>query len=271
MLSIRSARLNDYSAYARLMPELGVPDPVPERDVWWSRQGERTRVAAIDDEVVGYLMYEQICGTFYVRNVVSDPRHRGIGVGRALMEDARKLARELGAVEWQLNVKDDNVPAIRLYESLGLSTFRAAHIVVFPWTSLERLPRPSSGLMVRVLEPAEDEVFEEVFGIVPGLLNLRRQAERVMLAAYEVTKPAGVAVFDASFPGAYPFCVTDAAAARALLDALIPYRVPIEDAMRPWRETSVQLALEDSAEAAESIIGAGAKLLFRTLGMRATL
>lgn len=271
MVSIRDARPDDHPAYARLMPELGVPDPAPSREAWWSSQGARTRIAELETGVVGYLMYELIGSTFFVRNVVSDPRHRGIGVGRALMKDAGEIAHRLGAVEWRLNVKEDNAPAIGLYESIGFRVFMIGHVVVFPWSGRDRLPMPSEDLNVRPATPADDEVLERAFGIQPGLLAVRRGAGRILLAAFAAGRPAGVAVFDPTFPGAYPMCAADPAAARGLFDGLASHRIPIEDPDSSWRETSVQLALEDSGDAAEALIDAGGDLLFRVLKMRAAL
>jgi ribosomal protein S18 acetylase RimI-like enzyme len=45
--------------------------------------------------------------------------HRKYGLGRALMERARQLARETGAKRLTLATALDNFTAQRLYESLG--------------------------------------------------------------------------------------------------------------------------------------------------------
>jgi ribosomal protein S18 acetylase RimI-like enzyme len=47
------------------------------------------------------------------------PKARGIGVGRRLVEETVKLARERGVERVQLDVFATNRRAIRLYESLG--------------------------------------------------------------------------------------------------------------------------------------------------------
>ena len=47
------------------------------------------------------------------------PEARGAGVGRALMERARRLAEETGAVGLELATARGNATAQRLYESLG--------------------------------------------------------------------------------------------------------------------------------------------------------
>jgi ribosomal protein S18 acetylase RimI-like enzyme len=55
----------------------------------------------------------------YVFDVEIVPQARGRGLGRATMLAAEDAARELGADVVRLNVFGQNVPAIRLYESLG--------------------------------------------------------------------------------------------------------------------------------------------------------
>jgi ribosomal protein S18 acetylase RimI-like enzyme len=55
----------------------------------------------------------------YVFDVEVIPEARGRGLGRATMLAAEHAARELGADVVRLNVFGHNLPAIRLYESLG--------------------------------------------------------------------------------------------------------------------------------------------------------
>lgn len=48
--------------------------------------------------------------------------HRGQGIARAIMKEVESWAREKGMNVIQLAVGESNVPAIRLYESLGYQT-----------------------------------------------------------------------------------------------------------------------------------------------------
>ena len=57
----------------------------------------------------------------YLAELYVAPRHRGRGLGRALMEAAIEHARRLGAAYMDLNTGEDDVAARRLYESLGFS------------------------------------------------------------------------------------------------------------------------------------------------------
>lgn len=47
------------------------------------------------------------------------PRHRGQGVGRAMLDFAARHASERGVKALRLDVYEKNLPAIRLYESAG--------------------------------------------------------------------------------------------------------------------------------------------------------
>ena len=47
------------------------------------------------------------------------PSSRGLGVGQALLEQARRFGEESGAVSLMLETATDNLPAQRLYERLG--------------------------------------------------------------------------------------------------------------------------------------------------------
>jgi GNAT superfamily N-acetyltransferase len=56
---------------------------------------------------------------YMIANVAVHPNHRHLGIGRAVTERAVARAREHGAHELWLNVRDDNPDAIDLYTDLG--------------------------------------------------------------------------------------------------------------------------------------------------------
>lgn len=74
---------------------------------------------------VGFALFFTTYSTFvgrpglYVEDVYVEPAHRGRGIGRGLLLEVVRLARERGCgrVEWA--ALDWNAPAIRLYERLG--------------------------------------------------------------------------------------------------------------------------------------------------------
>ena len=57
----------------------------------------------------------------YLEELYVVPRHRGQGLGRALMEAAMEVARHEGAAHMDLGTGEDDVAARSLYESLGFS------------------------------------------------------------------------------------------------------------------------------------------------------
>lgn len=56
---------------------------------------------------------------YLIANVAVDPRHRRHGIARALTEKAMQHARDHGANAVWLHVREENPPAIHLYESMG--------------------------------------------------------------------------------------------------------------------------------------------------------
>jgi ribosomal protein S18 acetylase RimI-like enzyme len=57
----------------------------------------------------------------YLAELYVDPRQRGHGLGRALMEAAMELARAEGATYMDLGTAETDLAARALYESLGFS------------------------------------------------------------------------------------------------------------------------------------------------------
>ena len=57
----------------------------------------------------------------YLAELYVAPDRRGHGLGRALMEEAIRLARDKGADHMDLGTSDDDVAARALYESVGFS------------------------------------------------------------------------------------------------------------------------------------------------------
>jgi ribosomal protein S18 acetylase RimI-like enzyme len=74
-----------------------------------------------DGETAGHLRL-RFADPAWVFSVEVEPAHRGKGHGRTLMLAAENTCRDAGASSVQLNVFTGNVPALRLYESLGYRT-----------------------------------------------------------------------------------------------------------------------------------------------------
>lgn len=76
-------------------------------------------LAAVSDEVLGYIGVQEICGEAYITNVAVFENSRKSGVGRALLRAACDGAESRNCEFITLEVRESNEPAIALYESEG--------------------------------------------------------------------------------------------------------------------------------------------------------
>jgi GNAT superfamily N-acetyltransferase len=111
--------------YERLAHEVVVSERDLRDSLFGSSPGAEVLIAQIDDEPAGFALFFHNYSTFlgrrglYLEDLFVFPKHRGRGIGRALMARLAHLARErrCGRFEWW--VLDWNEPSIRFYESLG--------------------------------------------------------------------------------------------------------------------------------------------------------
>lgn len=260
--SIRPASGGDYAAFASLFPELEVDDPVPPPQVWESVLAPCCRVAVAGEDVVGYCFFQEYEDTGYIRHLVVAPRAQRRGIGRALMQDVAGRLRSSGKRFWRLNVKPDNRAALALYQGMGLSVQYPATSLRLPWTALESIP---PGLAVaRELAPARDSILENLFDLPRGQLAYARRQGRLLLEAVSGPdqRPAGVAVFDSSYPGSFPFRVIETDAVAPLLTA-IRVHVPAHEV--------INLVTEDDARLSAMLIAVGAKVRDEILHLKGQL
>lgn len=258
--TIRPAFGRDYAAFASLFPELEVDDPVPSPEAWESVLAPCCRVAVAGEDVIGYCFFQEYDDTGYVRHLVVARRARRRGAGRALMQDIARRLRRNGKRFWRLNVKVDNHAALALYQGMGMNVQYRSTSLRLPWTALGSIP---TGLAVtRELEPARDSILEGLFDLPRGQLAYARSQGRLLLEAVSDQKPAGVAVFDASFPGAFPFRVVETDAVAPLLTAIRAH-VPAHEV--------VNLVAEDDARLSAMLIAVGAKVRDEILHLKGQL
>jgi len=131
-VEVRPARSSDLSEVLRLLAQLHPEDAPPDPD-----QAARALAAILSRDGHALLVAESgsaIAGTLHlvispnlthdgspwaiVENVVVDEAERGGGIGRTLMQEAERRAREAGCYKVQLmSAEDRGVGAF--YESLG--------------------------------------------------------------------------------------------------------------------------------------------------------
>ena len=81
-------------------------------------------VAELDQEIVGMALYYNRYSTWkgrclYLEDLMVTPKHQGKGIGMALFEATRTIARTQGYAGMQWQVLNWNEPAISFYKKLG--------------------------------------------------------------------------------------------------------------------------------------------------------
>ncbi len=266
--SIRPALPADYPHFARLFRELGAEDPVPSESVWNAVLGPQIIFLEDHTRAIGYGFFETFQSVGYVRHLVVDPAHRRRGSGRKLMEAMAQRLRLAGCATWRLNVRIENAPAQRLYESLGLEPAYRSTAVRMRWDAVKALPASERVLEVHVIHPDDDAILEARFDLPPGqLANHRGREGQVLLRVGERAASAdralGVASFAPSFPGAAPFRVSDRAAIRDLLEAIRPYARPSDE--------EIGLVIEDDEETVAMLRATGARVRLELFHYRGEL
>jgi len=256
---MRSAAPGDYDAYARLFPELGTGEPVPEREFWTREVAPTILVATLGGEVVGYAYYRILTGYGYVTNVVTAPAYRGRAIGRTLMGELARRFRAGGASRWCLNVKPDNAPAIALYRRMGMARAYESWVLFFGWELAQKLPA-ESGIVGRPLAPAEDSAVESTFSLLPGTLSEgRSHGGRHFLGLFEGDAPRGVAALNMNLRpnlvGSFPF--------RATRPSLTGNLVALMHSQAGPHKTEAQVVVENDAAIAEKLLSAGAQIRMR--------
>jgi len=69
-------------------------------------------------------------GACHIIALCMDRAYRGQGIGRSLMVEAEAYARKAGYRLMSLNVAEDNVGAVKLYESLGYREAKRQYVLV---------------------------------------------------------------------------------------------------------------------------------------------
>jgi len=256
-LIARAATTADYDAYCRLLPELRTGDPAPILEKWPGIARE-TLVLEAEGAVVAVGWARNLGRWAHVCVVIVDPAWQGRRVGRRLMDALAQHLRSAGCMHWYLNVKRDNVPALRLYASVGLGARVETSALKIPWSIVPALPAAAGTPEPSLVHPEEDSALEARFELVPGSITATR--DRGSLPIRLGSPASGLALFDPAFPGAGCFRVTAPDLARPLLEALRPHA--------PSTVSHVMAVVEDPG-VAELLVAGGAEVrmeLFRLTG-----
>lgn len=76
---------------------------------------------ADDEPILGFLIARCLPDEWEIENVVVHPGCRRQGIARSLIQELRAAADFAGISSIILEVRESNLPAVRLYESIGFS------------------------------------------------------------------------------------------------------------------------------------------------------
>lgn len=76
-------------------------------------------VMYFNEEIAGYGGFWLLLDEAHITRVTAVSRLRGMGLGRRMMQHLLEIATERGAVVARLEVRESNLAALHLYESLG--------------------------------------------------------------------------------------------------------------------------------------------------------
>ncbi|MBK6513622.1 MAG: GNAT family N-acetyltransferase [Polyangiaceae bacterium] len=267
MTRIEPARPDDHPSFAALFPELETGEAVPDA-ARFAREIAPTALFARDErmEALGYVFFQIYGRDAYVRHLVTAPRARRGGVGRALMAAVAQRARAQGASAWRLNVKVTNETAIRFYQGLGLRRAFETWVLRLRWRALEAA---ESAISAWAPTPEQLPLLERAFDLPAGLVT--KSEGKVLAAAWDGDEPSAFGSFDPTFPGVYPLRATRPDAALAVLRTFSSRAQPLDDVDRPWRSVGVQVVVEDAEPTARALLELGADEVFRIAHLRGDL
>lgn len=124
---IRHAYLSDLEALVKLENASFDTDRLSRRSFrhWITTDHRAIMVAEVEGSIAGYILIIYHPGTRLARiySLAVSSQLRGKGIAKLLMAAGEQAALDSGRLYLRLEVGIDNIPAIRLYESLGFQKF----------------------------------------------------------------------------------------------------------------------------------------------------
>lgn len=251
----RNATVDDYELFLRFFAALELPDAPPPFD-WWRANQVHASFLEEGEDAVAYGHAYMLGDLGYVMNLAVDPRARRRGYGEKMMLVLAERLRERGATRWYLFVKDDNLPAIALYEKLGMRSVDRAVSLQVSRSALEELPEAEA--IVEPFPSEDDERIERAFGLPRGRLARDRSNEGWLVRrARRGDELVGMIVFEPRTATAYRVRASDAAVLRALT--------------LPFEHDSLRLNLDAMPPIVEQLLALGAETKLSLLRMEGPL
>jgi len=263
---VRAAASADYGSFVRLFPDLRVPDPKLTLAQFEARMLPSTLVldgpGGPGEPAAGYAYWQAYGATAHVVHVVVAPAARGAGAGRALMAAVRERAVAAGCTRWYLNVKQDNAPAIRLYERCGMAVELESWAMTTAWSALARVAGDAGGAAASPVAPEDDPAVAASLDLDAGRMAvLRSRAGVVMRGLREGGAWVAFASFDPGFPGIHPIRVARAGLAAPLFETLRPHAT----------QDVVHVTVEGDRALRDALLAVGATVTFPFYRMAAAL
>lgn len=125
---LRRATPNDIEPMRRLERQaIGAAHWTTEqyRELFSREAAERVVIVAADESddatVHGFLIARCLPEEWEIENVVVEANRRRQGIARSLIQELRTAAEPLGVISIILEVRESNLAAMRLYESIGFN------------------------------------------------------------------------------------------------------------------------------------------------------
>ncbi|MBI5661626.1 GNAT family N-acetyltransferase [Ignavibacterium sp.] len=117
--------IKELAEYEKLLQEVVTTEKHLEEAIFGDKKFVEVLIAEFNGELAGQTIFFHNFSTFigrpglYIEDLYVRPQFRGKGIGKALLNEVIKLAKErnCGRVEWV--VLDWNQPAIEFYKSIG--------------------------------------------------------------------------------------------------------------------------------------------------------
>lgn len=117
--------IKELAEYEKLLQEVVTTEKHLEEAIFGDKKLVEVLIAEFNGELAGQTIFFHNFSTFigrprlYIEDLYVRPQFRGKGIGKALLNEVIKLAKErnCGRVEWV--VLDWNQPAIEFYKSIG--------------------------------------------------------------------------------------------------------------------------------------------------------
>lgn len=116
---IREARESDLDDIFEI--EVGTIDPwtfgILEAD--YKNESTNYFVYEVDNEVVGYISLLNLASEIHINNIAVDIDYRNKGIATSLVEYGIEYFKDKDILGYTLEVREDNYPAIKVYEKSG--------------------------------------------------------------------------------------------------------------------------------------------------------